>query len=81
MKKTLALLLILALACCFAACGQETAAGPVEASTVDELLAAIAPGAEIVLAEGEFALSTASDYGKSEVNTTPGTTWGPGNTN
>lgn len=66
MKKTLALLLILALACCFAACGQETAVGPVEASTVDELLAAIAPGAEIVLAEGEFALSTASDYGKSE---------------
>ena len=66
MKKTLALLLILALVCCFAACGQETAAGPVEASTVDELLAAIAPGAEIVLTEGEFALSTASDYGKSE---------------
>lgn len=66
MKKTLAFLLTLALACCFAACGQESVAGPVEASTVEQLLAAIAPGAEIVLTEGEFALSTASDYGKSE---------------
>ena len=33
-------------------------------STVDELLAAIAPDTEIVLAPGTYDLSTASDYGK-----------------
>ena len=33
-------------------------------TTVDELLAAIRPGAVIELAEGEFDLSTASDYAK-----------------
>ena len=32
--------------------------------TVDELLAAIAPGAYIELAEGDFDLTTAADYGK-----------------
>lgn len=32
--------------------------------TVDELLAAIAPGATIELAEGDFDLNTAADYGK-----------------
>jgi len=32
--------------------------------TVDELLAAIAPGATIELAEGDFDLTTAADYGK-----------------
>ncbi len=33
-------------------------------TTVDELLAAIRPGAEIILGEGEFRLDTASDYGQ-----------------
>ena len=32
--------------------------------TEDELLAAIAPGATIELAEGDFDLTTAADYGK-----------------
>ena len=36
----------------------------VEVSTVDELIAAIAPGTEIVLADGEYDLSTAKGYGK-----------------
>ena len=37
--------------------------GAVEVGTVDELLAAIAPNTTIVLREGEYILSTASDYG------------------
>ena len=36
----------------------------VSVSTVDELLAAIAPDTEIILAPGTYDLSTASDYGK-----------------
>ena len=38
--------------------------GAVRVETVDELLAAIAPGATIVLAPGTYDLSTAADYGK-----------------
>ena len=41
--------------------------GAVEVSTVDELLAAIAPNAVIVLREGEYDLSTAADYGVEEL--------------
>ena len=37
--------------------------GAVAVSTVDELLAALAPNAVIVLREGEYDLSTAADYG------------------
>ena len=36
----------------------------VRVSTVDELLAAIAPDTTILLAPGEYDLSTASDYAK-----------------
>lgn len=43
---------------------QETMpAAPVTVDNVDDLLAAIAPGAEIILAEGSYVLSDASDYG------------------
>ena len=38
----------------------------VEVSTVDELLAAIAPGTRIVLAPGSYLLTEASDYGSEE---------------
>ena len=38
-------------------------ADPVTVGTVDELLAAIAPGAEIILEAGCYDLTTASDYG------------------
>lgn len=41
--------------------------GAVLVSTVDELLAAIAPNAVIVLQEGEYDLSTASDYGEEDL--------------
>jgi len=42
---------------------EVTEPGPVEVSTVDELLAALIPGANIQLGEGSFVLSEASDYG------------------
>lgn len=41
--------------------------GAVSVSTVDELLAAIAPNAVIVLKEGEYDLSTAADYGTEDL--------------
>ncbi len=41
---------------------------PILVSTTDELLAAIAPGAEIQLAEGEFLLSDSENYGKEPLN-------------
>lgn len=41
----------------------ETTGNTVSVSTVDELLAAIAPGTTIELAAGTYDLSTASDYG------------------
>ena len=51
----------------------ETAAQPegeaVTVSNVDDFLAAIAPGADITLAEGTFDLSTAADYGSADVGT------------
>ena len=42
---------------------EELPEGAVAVSTVDELLAALAPNTVIVLREGEYDLSTASDYG------------------
>lgn len=75
MKRMLTLLLTGVLLLSLAACGQPAAIpAPTEASaaqdsglisTVDELLAAITPGAEIVLAPGEYRLDTAADYGAS----------------
>ncbi len=41
--------------------------GAVAVSTVDELLAAIAPNTVIVLREGEYDLSTAADYGAEDL--------------
>ncbi len=43
---------------------RETEPKETVVTTVDEFLAAIAPGATIRLGEGEFCLSTASDYGQ-----------------
>lgn len=40
----------------------------VEVSTVDELLAAIAPNTEIILAEGDYDLSKAKGYGKTQAD-------------
>ena len=42
--------------------------GTVEVGTVDELLAALAPNTTIILREGEYDLSTASDYGTEGLN-------------
>ncbi|HIS59070.1 MAG TPA: right-handed parallel beta-helix repeat-containing protein [Candidatus Faecousia faecipullorum] len=41
----------------------------VTVSNVDDFLAAIAPGADITLAEGTFDLSTAADYGSADAGT------------
>lgn len=79
MKRMLSILLALAMVLSLAACGgegqpQETTVeipeptayqAPPPVATVDELLAAIKPGAYIEVAEGDFRLDTASDYGKS----------------
>ena len=81
--RVLAALLALLLLCgCTAAAGpasgQEASLVPREenvthVSTVDEFLDAIVPNATIVLAEGEYDLSTASDYGKE--NADPNYAW------
>ena len=42
--------------------------GAVEVHTVDELLSALAPNTTIVLKEGTYDLSTASDYGSEDVS-------------
>ena len=42
--------------------------GTVEVGTVDELLAALAPNTTILLREGEYDLSTASDYGTEDLD-------------
>ena len=47
---------------------EELPEGAVRVSTVDELLAAIAPNAVIVLQEGEYDLSKASDYGVEDLS-------------
>lgn len=58
------------IALALAGCGvQEKAeAGPVTVTNVDELLAAIAPGAEIMLEASTYNLSEASDYGRTSDN-------------
>ena len=63
MKKFLSagFLLLLAMMIFVPSCFAENS---ITVSTVDELLAAIAPNAKIVLREGEYDLSAASDYGK-----------------
>lgn len=76
--RVLAALLALLLLCgCGAAAGpaagQEASLVPREenvtqVSTVDELLSAIAPNATLVLAEGDYDLSTAADYGRESAN-------------
>ena len=65
MKRMLPILLIGLLL--LAGCGTQSPAettepGPVAVNSVDEFLAAIAPGAEIVLEAGIYDFSTASDY-------------------
>lgn len=79
MKRILTLLLALVMTASLAACGAVTAQAPAETSNatqatsgpklvtnVDEFLAAIAPDAEILLAEGDYLLSSAMDYGSSQ---------------
>ncbi len=46
---------------------EELPEGAVAVSTVDELLAAIAPNTTVVLRSGEYDLSTAADYGQEEL--------------
>ncbi len=76
MKRLFAmiLVLVLTLSACSGDSAQETTApqGPAAVKTVDEFLAAIAPGAKIVLEPGEYRLDKAQDYGKS---TNPYYTW------
>ena len=50
------------------AASEAPASDAVRVTNVDELLAAIAPGAVIELAAGEYELSTASDYGRESAN-------------
>jgi len=62
------LLIIFLLGVFLAGCGvreiaEVTEPGPVIVTNVDELLAAIAPGAQIQLGEGSYVLSEAADYG------------------
>ncbi len=73
LKRFLSLFLILAVLAAMAGCAsgsdlpaQTTAApteGPKLITNIDDLLAAIEPDAEILLAEGEFDLTKASSYG------------------
>lgn len=69
MKRILVLMLTLLLCsalmpgCAAKKIAEATETGPMTVSNVDELLAAIAPGAQIVLGEGRFVLSEAKDYG------------------
>ena len=46
---------------------EELPEGAVPVSTVDELLAAIAPNTTVVLRAGEYDLSTAADYGQEDL--------------
>ena len=70
-QRLLCLLLVTVLlltACTTAAAPEQTPEpdypeGSIPVSSVDELLAAIAPNTTIVLREGDYDLSTASDYG------------------
>lgn len=79
-RKTLsAVLALLVLASVLSGCAAAPEAAPtpeltpalpegaVAVSTVDELLAALAPNAVIVLREGDYDLSTASDYGTEDL--------------
>lgn len=81
MKRISALLLTLSLMLTLAACGGASAAdapqdtsipatapneGPKVVSNVDDFLAAIAPDTEILLAEGDYLLSSAKDFGNSQ---------------
>ncbi len=65
MKRLFAVVLILAVVGCLSACDQQTQPEKITAATVDEFLTAIEPGATIYLAEGEYCLSDAADYGRS----------------
>lgn len=68
MKKTLAILLAAALVLALFAGGGSAFAEEVTVRTVDELIAAIAPGAVIRLSTGTFDLTTAESYGKRSGN-------------
>lgn len=63
MKQTISLFFSLVLAFCLMALPAQ-AEGAVTVHSVDELIAAIAPGAEIHIAEGEYLLSRAATYGQ-----------------
>lgn len=81
MKRILTLLLAFAMILSLAACGAAPAEnapdsttqapatapsdGPRLVTNVDEFLAAIAPGAEILMAEGTYYLNSATDFGNS----------------
>lgn len=83
MKRISTWLLMMAAVCLLAGCGaeqeeqlpSESMAETVPSTgqtvkTVDELLAAIEPGAEILLEPGTYNLSTAADYGKEDTRST-----------
>ena len=73
-RGLITMLALVLLAGCFFAVGSATAkaaddgASVVRVSTVDELLAAIAPNTVIELAPGEYDLSTAANYGSKSDN-------------
>ena len=73
-KQFLHCILCVLLVCVLAGCQQsavpeETTAPAVQVvHTMDELIAAIAPDAQIQLAEGTFDLTTASTYGQRSGN-------------
>ena len=78
MKRITAILLCLAMVMCLAACGtaHETQAqnnvnsenNAIKVSTIDEFLEAIAPGANIELAEGTYDLTKARGFGGKNVS-------------
>ena len=69
--------LVLLLAVCAASAAAEAPAGAsaVKVSTVDELIAAIAPDTTVTLAAGTYDLSTAATYGGDTGS--PYTRWEP----
>lgn len=73
-KSSFILLLVSFIVLCLCGCSNETGSSPaaasntVNVSNIDELLAAIAPDAEIHLAPGRYYLTEAADYGKDSAN-------------
>ena len=70
-----ALVLLLAVCAASAAAGSPAGASAVKVSTVDELIAAIAPDTTVTLAAGTYDLSTAATYGGDTGS--PYTRWEP----